>query len=258
MIATSVDAVPPAPREPSAAAWRAQFAIWAKGGVGGQLVVALLATAIAVFVGWGTPVDLAIANAPVRQRAELLSTRENTHISEGGHGRGSSRHPHILRFAYVVDGQRFEGESHTYGRLPSADPADGTIEIERCAWRPGWARAVGTEVSYFPPGMLLFSLAPLAALIGAGFALRARNIQLRTFRTGEPILAEIYKHGRLRTGRRTGPMWIAFWRYPLEGQTYRGSFSSNDESLIREMAAAKQLVVLCDPARPRRSVAYLE
>src|SRR5438128_1675840 len=105
----SLDAVPPAPREPSPRARELIFRY--QGSQKVLLLVGAIFLAIGVLLSvpmnWGLPSDLALSVGGRPMRARVISRELNRSVTING------RHPTEIRFAYTVDGQRFTGRSST-------------------------------------------------------------------------------------------------------------------------------------------------
>ncbi len=259
MLLTSIDAVPPAPREPTERVRALLFDLGGEPGIRAMALVAVVSALLAIPICWQIPEDLAIALTRQTQRAQLLSDTPSNYVMKA-HRRGTPGHPaRVLRFGFLAEGQRFETESIATEPVPPADPDDGSVLIEYAKPHPAWARVVGTHrspIGYLPLVVLLFTFYGMRAVIGAALS---RGRARAAFTNGKPALADVIRAGPDRSTKINGrsPLRVV-WRFTVADRAYQGQASSMDAGAMQELCEAKQFVVLYDRDRPQNNSVYLE
>jgi len=254
MLPTSIDAVPPAPREPSPRARALIFQL--RAGQGAMVltgsIFALVGCLFATIFCWGLPGDLAIALDGKVVQGELISQELNRSEKING------VHPTVLRFSYRIDGERYQAESSTIGVVPRADP-DGELRIEVARSFPTVARVQGTHRGWAGFGGLLSLIFPAVGFFLVYRGATGHRRQIRAFTNGAPVLAEVTQTGldpSLRINGRNP--WRVCWEFLVDGRPHRGSLSSMSKLAIEDLLQAKQLVVLYDPEDPRANTVYVD
>ncbi len=247
-----IEEVPPAPRKPSPLARQLVFAYAGSQGIMrivglGFLVVGVVLTTV---MGWGLPVDLAIAVTGTRTTGKVLSARLDPSTRIMG------QHPARVQYEYDVGGVTMRGE-HTALMEP---PAPGKpIVVDYASVKPGWSHMAGSL--YAPLGLSgLFPL--LFVALGAGilvFAVRANRREIRAFVHGRPVLARVTFRGLDPSTQMNGrsPFMIR-WEFRIaSGEVFEGSLTSMNLLALEPFGNEEQVVVLYDPADPRCSSLYV-
>jgi hypothetical protein len=263
-MSVSLAEIPASPREPSPAARALLFDLRGRPGFIAACLFTLLTGLLALLLCWGAPEDLAIDLAPRQQEATLLSdtlARVDVHDGEGA---DSDDRTHLLRFAYVVDGQRFEAQSRlTTTRTPAIAPLapiGASVPIEIARPHPAWARVVGTRRSWLGEGVLFTLLLPAFGLSWLTLQLRERNRRLRIFRLGLAAIARATAcrlDSDVESDSRPRP-WRLDWTFAFNGRTCTGALTSMDEQPLRRLFDAQEFVVLFDGEQPEQSIVYVE
>jgi hypothetical protein len=252
----SLDSIPPAPREPSPRARELIFRY--QGAQKAFLIVGIVFTvvglAIAVPFNWGVPADLAIAASARAQHARVLSAQVDRSVKING------RNPTVIRFAYSVDGRRYEGESSTLdGALIGRAQPDASIPIQVSSMNPQWARVAGSTRATFGYGALFVLLFPMLGLVLAFFAVRSNRREIRAFVHGEPARARVVFFGADRSVQINGRNPIRLnWEFRVAEQIYAGSLSSMSMLALEDLGKREEIVVLYDPAEPTVNTAWVD
>jgi len=252
----ALDSVPPPPREPSPQARELIFRY--QGGqqimlIGGAIFAAFGLMFVIPFC-WGLPSDVMIAAGGRAQHGRVLSRELDRSTKINGQS------PTLIRFAYSVDGQRYEAESRTLDSdlIRSAAP-DTTVPIQVAAVNPRWARVAGTTRSFFGYGALLVLIFPAIGFLLVGLAVRSNRRDIRAFVNGVPVAARVVRFGPDLSTRVNGrhPFQVC-WEFRVEERIYSGSLSSMSMLALEDLGKAQELVVLYDPADPSINTAWVD
>lgn len=247
-----LDEVPPAPRKPSRPARRLVFAYTGAQAVTRAVgvVFLLLGGGFSALLGWGLPVDAAIAVTGARTTGTVLAADVDSSTTFRG------RHPANLRYEYEARGATYTGEHQAYVEPP--EPGS-PIEIQYASAKPEWSRRAGSL--YAPLGWL--GLVPLVfPILGATLvfrAVRANRREIRAFVHGRPVLARVTYHGEDHSTavNRQHPTMIRWEFRGPGGETVRGSLSTMRFQDLEAFGKAVQVVVLYDPAEPGCNTLYV-
>jgi hypothetical protein len=251
----SLDSVPPAPREPSPRARELIFRY--QGGQKVMLLVGILFTVIGVALtvafNWGVPGDLAIAASGRQQHARVLSAEVDRSVTING------RHPTVIRFAYSVDGRRYEAQSSTVDRaLIGRARSEDSIPIEVSSFQPQWARVAGSTRAVFGYGPLFVLLFPALGVVLTGLAVRSNRREIRAFVHGEPARARVVSFGPDMSMQINGRHPVRLdWEFRVADQIYTGTLSSMSLLALEDLGKAEEIVVLYDPADPAVNTAWV-
>ena len=252
----SLDCIPPAPREPSPRARELIFRY--QGAQKAFLIVGIAFTAagiaFAIPFNWGVPSDLAIAAGPLARHGQVLSAQVDRSVKING------RNPTLIRFAYTVDGRRYEGESSTLdGTLIGEARREASIPIQISSVNPQWARVAGSTRSMFGYGALFVLLFPILGLVLAFFAVRSNRREIRAFVHGEPARAKVVFFGADRSVQINGRNPIRLnWEFRVAESIYSGSLSSMSMLALEDLGKAEEIVVLYDPADPEVNTVWVD
>ncbi|MCA1827580.1 MAG: DUF3592 domain-containing protein [Myxococcales bacterium] len=252
----SLDSIPPAPREPSPRARELIFRY--QGGQKAFLLVGIIFTvvglALAVPFNWGVPADLAIAASGRTQHARVLSAQVDPSVKING------RHPTVIRFAYSVDGHRYQAQSSTLdGALIGDARPEASIPIEISSVNPAWARVAGSTRSMFGYGALFALLFPVLGLVLAFFAVRSNRREIRAFVHGEPARAKVVFFGADRSVQINGRNRFKLaWEFRVGDRVCSGSLSSMSMLALEDLGKSEEVVVLYDPADPDVNTVWVD
>jgi hypothetical protein len=248
----SLDEVPPVPRRPSRAARRLVFAYTGAQSVmrGAGIVFLLVGGLFSVLMGWGLPVDAALALTGARATGTVLAADVDSRTTFRG------RPVVNLRYEYEVGGTTFTGEHDAYIEPP--EPG-GPIEVVYAPAKPEWSRRAGSLRA--PLGW--FGLIPLFfPIMGATFlvrAVRSNRREVRAFVHGRPALARVTYHGQDHSTsvNRQHPTMIRWEFRGPTGELVQGSLSTMRFQDLEAFGKAEQVVVLYDPAEPACNTLYV-
>ncbi len=261
VMTNSLAAVPVPPRTPSRAAQALLFDLRGRPGFTAASVFTLLTGIFALVLCWGAPEDLAIDLAPRQQQAELLADSFARIDIHDGEDSASNERTHLLRFAYLVDGQRFEAHSRlTTTRTPAVAAVGESVSIEVARLHPAWARVVGSRRWWLGEGALFTLLLPAFGLWWLTRQLRERNRLLQIFRFGIPVLASATAcrlDPDVESDSKPRPFRLD-WTFEFKGRRCTGALASMDEQSLRRLFEAREFIVLVDGERPEQNVVYVE
>ena len=172
----------------------------------------------------------------------------------------NGRNPTLIRFAYTVDGRRYEGESSTLdGTLIGEARPEASIPIQISSVNPQWARVAGSTRSMFGYGGLFVLLFPILGLVLAFFAVRSNRREIRAFVHGEAARAKVVFFGADRSVQINGRNPIRLnWEFRVAESIYSGSLSSMSMLALEDLGKAEEIVVLYDPADPAVNTVWVD
>lgn len=252
----ALDAVPPAPREPSP---RARELIFRYQGLQRALVwlgaiFAAVGVLFAVPLCWGLPGDLAIVVGGHELQGRVLSRELDRSTKING------RNPTVIRFAYSLDGTRYQAQSSTLdAEVIRAAAPDQLVPIQVAGLNPQWARVFGTTRSLFGYFGLLLLIFPALGVLLLSLAVRSKHRGIRAFVNGLPALAKVVSFGpdySVSINNRN-PFKVR-WEFAVGEQFFAGSLSSMSMLALENLGKEKEIVVLYDPADPACNTAWVD
>ena len=253
---TKLESIPPAPREPSPRARELIFRYQGaqKGMLLGGVLFAILGSGFATVFAWGVPADVAIVATGRRLHGRVLSAEVDRSVSSG------NRHPTLIRFAYSIDGRRYQSQSSTWsGAVAARARPDASIPIEVSSLKPEWSRVEGSSRASFGYAGLFTLVFPLVGLLLAGLAIRSNRREIRAFVHGEAAKGKVVYFGPDTSVRVNGRNpWKVAWEFRVEEQVYTGSLGSMSMLALEELGKQQELVVLYDPVDPRVNTAWVD
>lgn len=241
-----LDAIPRAPRSPSANARSLVFAY--RGSQGVMLLMGLIflgvGTLMSTLLCWGLPGDLALALAGAPAQASVVST-------ETGNVKINGAYPELLKFRYRVGGASYDGESSTLDSSLRSTPKGAAVRIEYLPFAPEIARVVGTTRSTRGYVTIFLLILPVGGGAFAFGAWRSNRREIRAFVHGTAVVGQITYQGPDMTVKVNGrhPFKLE-WEFQVGGTRYTGSFSTMSRGELGEVANATELAVLYDPSKP--------
>lgn len=247
--------VPPAPREFSE---ESRAAATGRPGIQAplprdSLFVLLTSGLLVLAFCWGLPVDLVIALAAEGTRGTVVSV-EQRRDKQGEVSSGT------VQFRYEAGGSTWLGEGNSRRTRAPDDAAEAfvrlapgvEIAVEYSVLVPGWARLPGGTYARF--GYLGVPL--LLIPIGAGWSYLRAVGRLRRLRRllsrGRPVLARVTSSGPGNDLR-----FPIAWEFEAAGRTYQGATTLDRPLYAGVLREAQEVVVLHDPADPRRNALYV-
>ena len=253
---TRLDAIPPAPREPTPRARELIFRY--QGAQKGMLLIGVIFTimgsAFAIPFAWGVPADITIAATGKQQHGRVLGAEVDRSVTSGG------KHPTVIRFAYSVDGKRYQSESSTWNDAVAAQARlDASIPIQISSLKPEWARVAGSTRASFGYGALFVLVFPAVGLLLAGLAIRSNRREIRAYVSGEPAKGKVVFYGADTSVRINGrnPFKVA-WEFRVAERIYTGSLSSMTMLALEDLGKEQEVVVLFDPADPGVNTVWVD
>ncbi|MFO0758970.1 MAG: hypothetical protein U0359_20930 [Byssovorax sp.] len=246
--------VPPAPREPSPRArdlvYGYQGAQNVKMWIG--VVFFLMGSVMSTIFCWGLPADMLIGLFGTSVQGTVSGTEIQTSISV------NHRHPQLVRYTFRMGGASYEGSSSTLNYTPGQPKAGTPIAIEVLSAAPSFSRAAGTTSSAFGYGTLFVLIFPLVGGLLAFTTIRENRREIRAFRLGKPIIAQVTFQGLDRSTKSNGrhPYKID-WQFLVGPTVYKGSISHMERNAISDLAVGNQILVLYDPGRPATNTVYV-
>ncbi len=249
-------AIPPPPRQPSP---RARELIFRYQGTQKALLwmgtlFVLMGSGFTTVFCWGVPADLAIAATTEPHAARILDAHVDRSVSS------NHRHPTVIRFAYTVNGTRYEAQSHAWDRgvIAAAQPGE-TLPVEVSGLNPQWARIAGSTRAPFGYGAGFVLVFPLIGLLMAGWAIRSNRREIRAFTRGTPVKARRTYAGPDTTTRINGrnPV-VVRWEFRVDETIYSGSIGSMSLLALEDLAKQEEPVVLYDPDDPSVNTVWVD
>lgn len=249
-------AVPPAPRKPG------PFAeVLIHSYQGGQrvqrtigIVFLVVGVVIVLFIGRGTPTDIALGLWGKPYTAIVAKTERLDNVKV------NRRHPTEITYRYEINGTKYEESSYTtdYSILPSMTRG-APVPIQLLTSAPSWSRIQGTTRSQMGLSALFYLLFPLA---GAGMfssAYSANRREIRAFRDGVPTKGRIIKRGWDKHSQTKGqhPFEI-IWEFQIDGTTYQGKLSNAHADILNRAFPDEEVTVLYDRRDPKINTVWVE
>ncbi|MGI5863993.1 MAG: DUF3592 domain-containing protein [Myxococcales bacterium] len=202
---------------------------------------------------WGLSADAVIALNGRRVEGTLISASLNTSVEVNG------RSPTTVRFAYEVDGARYENAADV-SNPASLDLRPGApVDLEVAVSHPEWARLAGETYASFGWGGLLSLIFPAVGLLILRAVLGSRRRQARVFESGRAATGVIVESGfNRRVREKGGNPYQVTWEFDVEGKEHRGAVSSLQAAELQPLTQGMVVCVLYDPDDPSRNTLYLE
>ena len=245
-----LEAIPPPPREPTVRARELVFRF--QGGQGALLIIGvaftLMGSLFTPIFCWGLPTDLALLFGSKAVTAEVLSSEVNRSATV------NDQHPTEIRFAYRVNGVRYQGRSSTLQAAPAE--AGETVRVEVSGFDPSMARVAGTTRNTFGYAAGLVVLFPLVGVAMVIWVIRASVRRKRAFREGLPARARSTYFGPDTSVRVNGRNpWHVKYEFEVDGRLFQGRLSHMDRTRLEGLEGA--LIALYDPADPSCNTLWL-
>ena len=208
---------------------------------------------VGTVIGSGALVDLALDVAGEPCRAEVMATELRRNVKING------RHPTEIHFVCTAGGASVESSSSTLSQELLAQAEPGAWVHAEVLPSLSVGRVDGTTYSAMGRAGLFVFIFPLVGLALALHAHRSNRREIRAFVQGMAVRGRVVRREEDRSTRenRRHP-WRVVWEFEVDGRRYEGSLSHMDKATLEGAIPTDEIVVLCDPRRPRTNTVYIE
>lgn len=245
--ATLLEGIPPAPRVPSP---RARSLVYGyRGSQGVKLLIGLIFTAVgtilALTLGWGLPLDLALAVAASRTQATVTGTEIVSNV------RVNNAHPTRIKYRFKLGGASYDGASSTLDSSMRKLAVGASVPVEYLGAAPDVSRVEGTTVAAMGYVGIVVFVFPAVGLVFAIGAWVSNRREIRAFSRGRPVVARItYKGADMNTRVNGRHPFKVEWEFLVDGRPYKGDFSTMERGELAGLVDGEEVAVLYDPASP--------
>jgi hypothetical protein len=240
--------IPPAPREPSAAAQEALFQlrstrlIWLVVGI----LWATLGWIVPYFFAQGIASDLLLSVWSQKSSGVITEVKESDGLPI------NRVYPQSIFYEYTVEGQSLKGLSKTFDdeRAKQLKPGQ-SIELEVFSPYPSLSRVTDTNISQYGV-MGFFTIGfPLLGFVLIGVVLGRRDRERRAYTHGTATIA------RCITSQKKGTQLWFRWEFEVDGRLRFGEIFTREHPALIALLPEKELAVLYNPSDPRDNCIYI-